>query len=90
LLWLGIHLPFQKVGAKNDYSYGIYIYAFPVTVLLAIWHVQRFGYPLFILFCIVGTMPFAVGSWWIIERRALSLKKIDPKSVTEWLLGTKD
>src|ERR1700677_238702 len=37
LLWLGIHLPFQKIGSKNDYSYGLYIFAYPVTVLLAIW-----------------------------------------------------
>jgi peptidoglycan/LPS O-acetylase OafA/YrhL len=24
LVWLGIHLPMQRVGARNDYSYGIY------------------------------------------------------------------
>ena len=23
LLWLGAHLPLQRVGAKNDYSYGV-------------------------------------------------------------------
>jgi len=37
MLWLGIHLPFQRIGARNDYSYGVYIYAFPVAQLLAIW-----------------------------------------------------
>jgi peptidoglycan/LPS O-acetylase OafA/YrhL len=34
LLWLGIHLPFHKVGARNDYSYGVYVYAFPVQQVL--------------------------------------------------------
>ena len=87
LLWLGIHLPFQRVGARNDYSYGIYIYAFPVTQLLVIWGAWRLGYPVFALLCVLGTIPFAVGSWWFIEKRALSWKKGDPKSVTTAILG---
>jgi peptidoglycan/LPS O-acetylase OafA/YrhL len=87
LLWLGIHLPFQKVGSRNDYSYGAYIYAFPVTVLLAIWNVQRWGYPVFILLCIAGTVPFAVASWWLIEKRALSLKRLEWRRVWTVLLG---
>ena len=87
LLWLGIHLPFQKVGARNDYSYGAYIYAFPVTVLLAIWNVQRWGYTVFILLCVAGTVPFAVASWWLIEKRALSLKKLEWRRVWAGLVG---
>ena len=89
LLWLGIHLPFQKVGSKNDYSYGVYIYAYPVTVLLAIWHVQRWGYAVFILLCVAATVPFAVGSWWFVEKRALNQKRIDPKAILSWILGPK-
>ena len=27
VLWLGTHLPFQRAGARNDYSYDVYIYA---------------------------------------------------------------
>ena len=29
ILWLGAHLPFEKVGARNDYSYGFYIVCLP-------------------------------------------------------------
>jgi peptidoglycan/LPS O-acetylase OafA/YrhL len=76
LLWLGIHLPFQRVGARNDYSYGVYIYAYPVTVLLSIWGATRLGYPLFALVCALATVPFAVASWWAVEKRALSLKRL--------------
>ncbi|PWG11974.1 hypothetical protein DF268_18615 [Streptomyces sp. V2] len=30
LVWLAIRLPapFRRIGARNDYSYGIYIYGF--------------------------------------------------------------
>jgi peptidoglycan/LPS O-acetylase OafA/YrhL len=87
LLWLGIHLPFQKIGSKNDYSYGLYIYAYPVTVLLAIWHVQRWGLAVFVLLCVAASVPFAVGSWWLIEKRALNQKRIDPKVILSRIIG---
>jgi len=86
LLWLGIHLPFENVGNRNDYSYGVYIYAYPVSVLLAVWHAERLGEPVFIVLCIVATVPFAIASWWLIEKRALSLKRIDPKALMPWIL----
>jgi len=89
VLWLGIHLPFHKVGARNDYSYGFYIYAFPISQLLAIWGAYRLGYPIYTLLCILMTVPFAVASWWFVEKRALSLKKLDPKVVTNRVLGAK-
>lgn len=75
-IWLGIHLPFQKIGARNDYSYGVYIYAWPVQELLATWHLQRWGIPVFMLLSVGVTIPFAVASWWIVERNALKLKGI--------------
>jgi peptidoglycan/LPS O-acetylase OafA/YrhL len=74
ILWLGIHLPFRGVGTKNDYSYGIYIYGFPVTQLLVIFNFRRFGLIPFELACLVATLPFAVFSWWLIERPSLRQK----------------
>ena len=81
LLWLGFHLPFQRFGAKNDYSYGIYIYAWPVQELLVVWGVQRLGYPAYVLIGVMATVPFAVASWWLVEKRALALKKISVPAV---------
>jgi peptidoglycan/LPS O-acetylase OafA/YrhL len=76
MIWLGIHLPPKRIGARNDYSYGVYVYAFPVQQLLATWGVQRWGMPVFMALSVAGTMPFAVASWWLIERHALRLKTL--------------
>ena len=76
-LWLGIHLPFQRIGARNDYSYGTYIYAYPVQQTLSLWGVYRLGYLPYLLLGVAGTVPFAVASWWLVEKRALALKKIE-------------
>jgi peptidoglycan/LPS O-acetylase OafA/YrhL len=74
VLWLGAHLPFQRLGATNDYSYGFYIYAFPVQQLLAMWGVVRWGFFGFTAAAVILTTPFAVCSWWLIEKHALRLK----------------
>ena len=76
LLWLGAHLPFPRVGARNDYSYGLYIYAFPVQQLLAIWGATRLGYVPYTGLVILATSVLAVASWWLVEKRALSLKSL--------------
>ncbi len=76
LLWLGAHLPFQRIGARNDYSYGIYVYAWPVQQLLAMWGVVSWGWFGYTTMSIALTVPLAVGSWWAIEKHALALKKV--------------
>jgi len=81
ILWLGFHLPFQKVAVRNDYSYGIYIYSYPVSQLLAYTVVLHYGFVLYIFCCVAVTVPLAVASWLLIEKRALSLKKFDPRTL---------
>ena len=76
LLWLGLHLPLQRVGRQNDYSYGVYIYAFPVQQLLALWGVARWGYWPYALTAVAATAPLAVASWWLVEKHALRLKRL--------------
>ncbi|HUO48634.1 MAG TPA: acyltransferase [Acidimicrobiales bacterium] len=75
VLWLGVHLPFQRVGARNDYSYGIYVYAFPVQQLLVVFGLARWGYLPFTFIAVGLTVPLAVASWWAVERNALKLKR---------------
>jgi peptidoglycan/LPS O-acetylase OafA/YrhL len=86
LLWLGIHLPFERVGARNDYSYGVYIYGFPTSQLLLIWGVQRWGFAPYAALTVVTTILLAMASWWVIEKRALSFKKLDPSVFLNWRL----
>ena len=83
LIWLSFHLPalFQRIGARNDYSYGVYIYGWPVLQLLGIWGVQRWGYPAYTATAIACSVALAALSWHLIEKPTLSLKKIDPRSV---------
>jgi hypothetical protein len=76
VLWLGAHLPGGRICSRNDYSYGTYIYAFPVAQLLALWGAYHWGYIAYTSMTVVVTGVFAVGSWWLIEKRALKLKDI--------------
>ena len=83
LLWLGIHLPFQRVGARNDYSYGVYIYGFPASQLLALWGAVRWGFVPYTAVAVALTAPMAVASWWVVEKHALALKSFGVKQAPE-------
>jgi peptidoglycan/LPS O-acetylase OafA/YrhL len=74
-LWLGIRLPFPMIGSVNDISYGVYIYAFPVQQLIMVM-LGRHRLPVgaLVLVAVAGTIPFAVASWFLVEKRALALK----------------
>ncbi len=87
LIWLGAHLPLTKVGATNDYSYGVYIYAYPCAQLLAIWGVPKWGYWPYALLTVAMTAPFAIASWWFIERHALRLKRLQARAAWMRLVG---
>jgi peptidoglycan/LPS O-acetylase OafA/YrhL len=79
-IWLGAHLPMARVGARNDLSYGIYIYAFPVTQLLAIWGVNRWGDVSYLVLIVAATLVLAGLSWKLVESPALRAKKWSPGS----------
>jgi peptidoglycan/LPS O-acetylase OafA/YrhL len=76
LLWLSVSLPkwTRRVGARNDISYGVYIYAFPLQQLLVVYGVGDLGYIPFLLASLACTFPVAAGSWYLVERPALKLK----------------
>ncbi|MDK8176812.1 hypothetical protein QP726_00270 [Micrococcus luteus] len=72
LLSLGALLP-TRVGAVNDISYGVYIYAFPVQQLLVV--VAGTGWPVWLhaLAALGLTAAAAWLSWLLVERPALRL-----------------
>lgn len=61
---------FNKVG---DYSYGIYIYAFPVQQSIAAL-IPGVSVPVMILLSFIFTLILAMLSWHIVEKRSLKMK----------------
>ncbi|MDT5025625.1 MAG: hypothetical protein QOE61_2051 [Micromonosporaceae bacterium] len=80
LLWLGMRLPqfVRRIGRRNDYSYGVYIYAFLVQQVLAILGVQRHGMAVYLSLSIVVTFALAILSWHLVEKPAMRLKDWTP------------
>lgn len=76
LLYLGIVLPLHRVGAVNDISYGMYIYAFPLQLLLAIAFGESLPGFVFVVLSILITIPFAAASWFLVEKPAMRLKRL--------------
>jgi len=72
---------FARVNYPDDYSYGVYIYAFPITQVIATYSVfqHHLPLPLFMLIVTALTFPLAWLSWHYLEKPALSLKKISLK-----------
>lgn len=60
---------------RNDISYGVYIYAFPVQQMLAVVGLTTLGLFGFSLLALVITIPLAAASWFGIEKPALKLRK---------------
>lgn len=59
---------------RTDLSFGMYIYAFPVQQLLAIGGFADLNPLLFYVVSTVATLPLAAISWFVVEKRAMSLK----------------
>lgn len=73
LLAIGLRLPCPRVIAREDVSYGTYLYAFPVTQLMAylclprgVWAVSAWVLTIFAI-----TLGLAALSWFLVEKKAL-------------------
>jgi peptidoglycan/LPS O-acetylase OafA/YrhL len=58
----------------GDYSYGIYIYAFPVQQTISFLVAPRSGWMMFAL-ALPAAVALAVLSWHVVERPALNMKR---------------
>jgi peptidoglycan/LPS O-acetylase OafA/YrhL len=72
----GLKLP---VDLKGDYSYGIYLYGFPVQQAVASLLPGGQTFIGNLLISLPITCLCAVASWWLVEKRVLDLRKLLPK-----------
>lgn len=81
---LSPRLPLQHAGRFGDFSYGVYLYGWPVQQLLLLWLGERGGAwgPLG-LFAISLPVTFALAllSWHVVERPCLGRKRSGPKPI---------
>jgi peptidoglycan/LPS O-acetylase OafA/YrhL len=77
-LCLAFWLPIRRFDALGDFSYGTYIYAFPVQQGLALLRVpQQYGLAVFLGSTVFITLVFAVLSYRCIEAPSLRWKELD-------------
>lgn len=80
LPYLVLAFAFSKVmklyhfARYGDFSYGLYLYAFPVQQLIVYFAPVKPDLWMMIFLSFVFTVPFAFFSWHVVEKRALSLK----------------
>jgi peptidoglycan/LPS O-acetylase OafA/YrhL len=75
VIWLANNLPFRNFDKYGDFSYGIYLYAFPIQQTVA-----KFGLnhdPIsYLIICFSFTFIAAALSWHLVEKPFLRLKKL--------------
>jgi peptidoglycan/LPS O-acetylase OafA/YrhL len=79
MVYLGAHLPLHRVGGKNDISYGLYLYSGPVQqalVLVLGALALKVGPVILAAMSLVAATPLAWGSWLLVEKPALRLKRL--------------
>ena len=85
LIWFAIKATKLKNWDKHgDFSYGIYIIAWPLMQFSAYFGLEKAGWLVYHLVIVAGCHAYAYLSWHLIERPALQLKDWTPK----WLAST--
>jgi peptidoglycan/LPS O-acetylase OafA/YrhL len=76
LFYVAVAMPrrLQQVGRKRDYSYGVFLYAFPVEQMVTLFGGARWGLIAFIAISTAISLALAALSWHLVERPAMSLK----------------
>jgi peptidoglycan/LPS O-acetylase OafA/YrhL len=75
LLYLGYVLPFRGFERFGDYSFGIYIFSFPIQQCLRLWGVHDAGLLVYVALSVVLSVLAGVLSWFIVEAPALRWAK---------------
>lgn len=68
-------ISFSNFSRKGDFSYGLYMYAWPIQQLTILYMEKYLDINLLFILSFIVTMFFAYASWHYIEKPFLSLKK---------------
>jgi peptidoglycan/LPS O-acetylase OafA/YrhL len=79
-LWLCFQAPAwaRRLPGGHDISYGVYLYAFPIQLLLTVCGIPELGFLPYVAITVALTVPLALMSWLMVERPALRLKNRGP------------
>jgi peptidoglycan/LPS O-acetylase OafA/YrhL len=66
----------NSFGSRGDFSYGVYIYAYPVQQMIVLYFGPSMPLWLFSAISILLTFPLAYASWHLVEKKALALKQM--------------
>lgn len=78
VLWSGSSRRLARVGRSTDLSYGIYVYAWPVQVLLLLVGAAGWHLSMYLLASAAIATAMAYASWRLVEAPALALKSWTP------------
>jgi peptidoglycan/LPS O-acetylase OafA/YrhL len=79
LMWAAIRwTPLQHWERFGDFSYGVYIFAWPLMQFCCYFGLQERGMLVYFAVIALATHALAFGSWHLIEKPAMSLKDWSP------------
>ncbi len=81
------HMKLHDVARFGDFSYGIYLYAFPIQQLLVLWISHDVNPYLLFSLALPPTVVAGMLSWYVVERRFLQRVKRRPRQPPRLILG---
>jgi peptidoglycan/LPS O-acetylase OafA/YrhL len=81
LFLLAFKLPFSSFDKYGDFSYGLYIYAFPIQQMLSFFGLNTIGLPLYFTLSLLVTMIPSVLSYYLVEKPFLKFKNIHKNKI---------
>jgi len=75
IFWLGAVARHPRWTRRTDLSYGLFLFGFPVQQTLLVMGWPALDPAVFFLVSWLATVPFALFSWFVVERPAMDLKR---------------
>lgn len=86
LMWGAVRFSWVRGWERyGDFSYGVYIFAWPLMTFACFFGVQEYGAWVYLAVIVVATHAVAYVSWHLIEKPAMSLKDWSPYPALRWV-----